>query len=374
MFNQIIIDEVVSLLEEQTPLYLQESYDNCGLLIGDRLATVTNVLLTLDVTMAVLEEAKSKNCNLIVAHHPLVFLGLKKLTGSNYTEQAVLFAIKNDIAVYAIHTNLDNKLKQGVNEKIAEKLGLIQCKVLLPKQDLFYKLVTFCPHKHAEKLRDALFGVGAGQIGNYDSCSFNTNGFGTFKANESANPFVGNIGQLHKEDEVRIEMIFPRWLSKQVQTALRNAHPYEEAAFDIIALQNQSELFGSGLIGSYAEPVPYEIFLDKVAATFKLKVIRYSGQAQSIQTVALCGGSGSFLIQEAKKKMADAFITSDLKYHQFFDAEDKILLADIGHYESEQFTPSVLFDTLREKFSTFALIFSEIITNPIEYRIYGNIH
>ena len=363
------ISEVIKCLEGFAPLSLQEDYDNAGLLIGSADDECSGIITTLDVTEYVINEAIQKKCNLIVAHHPIIFKGLKKINGKNYVERSVIAAIKNNIAVYAIHTNLDN-VANGVNQKIAQKLNLQNTKVLFPKEGMLKKLVTFCPQKNAEEVRNALFKAGAGMIGKYSECSFNLEGLGTFKAGEGAEPYVGKIGERHEENETRIEVIFPGYLQNQIVQSLKEAHPYEEVAYDIYALSNQHNDIGSGLVGDFPEPVSEEDLLSRLKTAFGLEVIRHTAFIhKKITKAAVCGGAGSFLLPAAKASGAGVYITSDVKYHEFFDADNTILLADIGHYESEQFTIDLLADILQQKFPNFAVLKTEIKTNPVNYYV-----
>jgi dinuclear metal center YbgI/SA1388 family protein len=361
------ISDVLACLENIAPVTYQESYDNAGLLTGASSWTCSGVLVTLDCTEEVLKEAHANGCNLVVAHHPILFSGLKKLNGKTYVERAIIFAIKHDIAIYAIHTNLDNVVS-GVNAMIADKLGLVNRLVLEPKKNTLRKLFTFVPGHAAEKLRNALFGTGAGMIGNYSECSFNTEGQGTFKAAEGANPYVGEIGSRHTEDEVKVEVVFPARLQDKLVTAMRAAHPYEEVAFDIVDLVNPHPGVGSGLVGYLESPVDEEGFLKHVRRVFGVGCIRHTRLlGKPVKKVAVCGGAGSFLRFSALTQGVDFFITADMKYHEFFDAEDRMVIADIGHWESEQFTTDLLLDILRQKFPTFALLKSKVDTNPVKY-------
>ncbi len=360
------ISDVIECLENFAPLSLQEDYDNAGLLTGKSSYECSGILTTLDVTEEVVQEAVTNKCNLIVAHHPIIFRGLKKLNGSNYVERTIIAAIKNDIAIYAIHTNLDNVIN-GVNKKIAEKLELQDVEVLSPAKNILKKLVTFSPVKNAENIRNALFTAG-GKLGNYSECSFNVEGVGTFKPEQGADPYVGEIGKRHEENESRIELIFPAHLQKKIVKVLKDVHPYEEVAYDIYALQNETKDTGSGLVGQLTAPLAEADLLSKLKSEFGLQVIRHSALInKKVSKVALCGGAGSFLLAAAKSSGADAYITSDIKYHEFFDADGEILLADIGHFESEQFTISLLADILKEKFPNFAVQKTKIKTNPVHY-------
>lgn len=362
------IAEVISFLESLAPPSLQESYDNAGLITGNAAWNCKGIVCSLDATEEVVREAVEKNCNLVVAHHPIVFTGLKKINGSNYVERTIIAAIKNDIAIYAIHTNLDN-VPDGVNGRIAELLGLQHTTVLLPKEATLKKLFTFAPVDRAAAVREALFAAGAGHIGRYSECSFNSEGTGTFKAGSGADPYVGSIGGQHQEKEQKIEVIFPAFLESRIIAALKKAHPYEEVAYDIVPLSNRHPGIGSGVIGEWAEPpVEEKAFLSRLKTVFNLAVVRHTPfTGKGIQKVAVCGGAGSFLVSRALAAGADAFVTADMKYHEFFDANGRMLIADIGHYESEQFTINLLAEHLEQKFPTFAVLKTGVITNPVRY-------
>ena len=361
------VKSICELIEEVAPLSLQESYDNAGLLVGDSQMEINSVLICIDVVEEVIDEAIRKNCNLIVSHHPLIFSGLKRLTSQNEVQRCVAKAIKNDIAIYAAHTNLDNVLK-GVSGKMAEKIGLLNVRILQPKQNGLLKLITYVPRLHSYGVRQALFEAGAGQIGNYDSCSFNADGTGTFKANEKAQPFVGKIDELHSEPETRIEVILPDYLKNQVLEALLKRHPYEEPAYDFIPLRNAWNQVGAGVLGELEEPEDELGFLNRIKEIFHNPTIKYTNLlGKKIKRVALCGGSGSSFLPDALKAKADIYISGDFKYHEFFDAQRRILIADIGHFESEQFTKDIFFDIITKKMPTFAVQISDIKTNPINY-------
>jgi len=361
------IKDITQLLESWAPLALQEPYDNAGLITGNAEADLKGTLICLDSTEAVVEEAISKGCNLIIAHHPIVFGGLKKFTGANYVERTIIKAIKNDIAIYAIHTNLDN-VHTGVNKKIADLLGLQNQRVLSPKKGGLKKLVTFCPTAHATAVREAICSAGAGHIGNYDSCTFNAEGTGTFRAGAATNPFVGEKGQLHSEPEVRIETVFPAYAQGKVVQALLQAHPYEEPAYDLYTLDNVSQHIGAGMVGELIEALAPQDFMALLKKNMELNVIKHTAfTSPKVKTIAVCGGAGSFLLPDAIRCRADVFVTSDYKYHQFFDADNKIVIADVGHYESEIFTTRLLAEQILEKIPTFVPIFSETVTNPVNY-------
>ena len=361
------LKEITNYFENLAPLSLQESYDNAGLIVGDANAEISSVLVTLDVTEEVVDEAINKKAQLIVAHHPIIFSGLKKITGKNYVERTIIKAIKNDIAIYAAHTNIDS-VTGGVNSKICEKLQLDNCKILQPASGQLKKLVTFIPVDYSDKVRDAVFAAGAGTIGNYNSCGFTVEGSGSFRGGENSEPFVGEKGKIHNEKEVRFETIFPAYLQGKVIQALLNLHPYEEVAYDIYSLDNKFDKVGMGMIGSFATPKPEKDFLIQLKNTFNTGVIKHTAlKNKEVKKVAVCGGSGSFLLKQAIAAGADFFVSGDFKYHEFFDAENKIVIADIGHFESEQFTKELFYELLTKKFPKFALHLSEANTNPVFY-------
>jgi dinuclear metal center YbgI/SA1388 family protein len=365
----MLLKQITQYIESFAPLAFQESYDNAGLIIGQPDNEISGILITLDVTEDILNEAISKNLNLIVCHHPIVFSGIKKFDGKDYIGRCVAKAIKNDIAIYAAHTNLDSVFG-GVNSKIAEKLNLQNCRILAPASNFLKKLVTFVPVADAERVRKALFGAGAGHIGNYDSCSFNQMGSGTFRGNGQANPYVGEKNQFHTEEETRIETIFPKHIQSKVIQALLQAHPYEEVAYDIYPLDNEYTQAGIGMIGELSEPAGELDFLRKLKETFNCQVVKHTKLlGKPIQKVAVCGGSGSTYLGKAVDQKADIFISGDFKYHQFFDAENQIIIADIGHYESEQFTKEVFYELLTKKIPKFAVHLSDLSTNPVSYLI-----
>ena len=361
------IKEVIYVLEKLAPPSYQENYDNAGLLTGNANEEIRGVLLCLDSTEEVIDEAIKNNCNMVVAHHPIIFSGLKSLTGKNYVERSIIKAIKNDIAIYAIHTNLDN-VQNGVNKMICDKLGLVHQTILLPKINQLKKLVTFAPFDHAEKVRNALFEAGAGNIGLYSHCSFNTQGTGTFKAGKDSNPFVGKKEKLHTENEVRIEVVFESRLEGEIINKLLQNHPYEEVAYDIYSLANKYSRVGSGMIGELPQAMSEEEMLLVLKKKMNVGLVKHTKlRGKEVKKVAICGGAGIFLLPHAIRQNADFFITSDVKYHEFFDADGKIVLADIGHYESEQFTAHLIMNELKNNFSTFALRLTNLVTNPVNY-------
>ncbi len=364
----MIASSIIKILETFAPLTYQESYDNCGLQVGHAGDEVTGVLLTLDVTEEVLDEAIAKGCNMIVAHHPVIFGGLKKLTGGNYVQRIVQKAIKNDLLLYAAHTNMDNA-RAGVNKIIADRLGLKDTSILQPMKSTLCRLYTYVPEQDADKVSDALFAAGAGEIGKYRECSFNTSGTGTFKPGANARPAIGEAGGPREQvKEIRIEVLVQRHQEKAVLNALFSNHPYEEVAYELVPLSNNNQELGAGMIGILPEPAAPAEFLSFLKKQMNVNCIRHTALPDKpIRKVALCGGSGSFLLNDALSAGADIFITADYKYHQFFDADGKIIIADIGHYESEQFTVELFRQLLKEKIPNFAPVLSGINTNPVKY-------
>ncbi len=361
--------EITNFLESIAPLNYQEDYDNSGLIVGDPNTEVNAALVALDCTEEIVDEAIEKGCDLIITHHPIVFRGLKKFNGKNYVERVVMKAIKNNIALYAIHTNLDS-VHNGVNSEICKRLDIINYSALAPKQGLLRKLVTFCERKDAETLRTALFNAGAGDISNYSDCSFNIEGIGTFKGNAQSNPTLGQPCIREYAEETKIELIFKVQDERKIITALFKNHPYEEVAYDIFQLQNHLQNVGSGMVGELIAEMDSTSFLQLVKTNMQATVLRHTAKPEKrIKKVAVCGGSGSFLLKNAIAAGADAFVTADFKYHEFFDAEGKIMIVDIGHFESEQFTSNLLIDNIQEKFPNFAIRLTERNTNPINYFI-----
>jgi len=363
----MIVKEATALIEELAPPEYAEDFDNIGLLVGRPEMEVSGILVALDALESVVDEAVDKQYNLIISFHPILFQGLRKLTGATYVERAVMKAIRQDIAIYAIHTALDNAW-EGVNAKIAEVLGLHNRSVLIPKAGVLRKLTTYVPVADAPGLKEALFAAGAGQIGNYSHCSFSVEGSGSFKAGEGAKPARGEKGEIHYEPEAQLHLVYPEDREKAVLKALLDHHPYEEVAREITTLNNTHPYLGMGMLGSLEAPMAENDFLAYVRERMETKVIRHSSLlGKQIVKVAVLGGSGAFAIGPAKAAGADVLITSDLKYHQFFEAGGQIVLMDIGHFESEQFTKKLLLDHLTKKIPNFAISLSETITNPVKY-------
>ena len=361
------VKEITNILEELAPLPYAEDFDNVGLLVGDYKNTVSGILVTLDTLENVIEEAIEKKCNLIVSFHPIIFSGLKKFNGSNYVERVVIKAIQNNIAIYSMHTALDNSF-MGVNAKICDVLGLKNTQILIPQKGSIKKLTTYVPKKDEFTLKTALFKIGAGAIGNYSHCSFVTEGTGSFKPEKNSHPTKGKVGEIHLEDEIQLHITFDKILEKKVLETLFKEHPYEEVAYEIQTLENSNQQIGMGMYGEFETEMKEEDFLFFVKNKMKTACIRHSNLlGKPIKKVAVLGGSGSFAIKNALNINSDAFITADLKYHQFYEAESKILIADIGHYETEQFTKNLLVDYLTKKIPNFAVCLSDSKTNPISY-------
>lgn len=361
------IKNILQEIERLAPLPYAEDFDNVGLLVGDKNTAIKGVLIAHDTLEEVVQEAIDNNCNLIISYHPIIFKGLKSLTGKTYVERAVIKAIQHDIAIYATHTALDNSF-DGMNAMICKKLNLKNRKILIPQADTIKKLVTYVPKKQADHVRQAIFDAGGGNIGNYDNCSFNLSGLGSFKGNEASDPTVGKKGEIHFEEEIQLNITFPRAKEGAIIQALFAAHPYEEVAYEISKLENKNQHIGIGMIGELDQAVPEGDFLKTLKETFNLSVIRHSKLLnKKVRKIAVLGGSGSFGISAAKRAGADVYVTGDLKYHDFFSAENQLILADIGHYETEQFTKELLHAYLREKFRNFAIVLSEENTNPIQY-------
>ncbi|MCO6146807.1 Nif3-like dinuclear metal center hexameric protein [Flavobacterium sp. NRK1] len=361
------IKDILSVLEQMAPLAYAEDFDNVGLLTGNASDEATGVLVCHDALETVINEAITKNCNLIVCFHPILFSGLKKITGKNYVERSIIKAIKNDIAIYAVHTALDNH-KNGVNKIFCDVLGLTNTKILIPKENYIRKLVTYTIPENLEKLRNALFDAGAGNIGNYENCSFNSQGLGTYQGNENSNPEIGIPGEFVEAKEIKIEVTFEKHLEAKILKALFNNHVYEEVAYEIYSLNNTHQNIGLGMTGELEEPMDETAFLNFVKEKMDANGIRHSAfTGKKIKKVAVLGGSGSFAIKSAIAAGADAFLTADLKYHQFYEAEGKLLLADIGHFESERYTKNYIVDYLTKKIPNFAFILSEENTNPVKY-------
>jgi dinuclear metal center YbgI/SA1388 family protein len=362
-----LIKDLLNYLHEIAPISYAEDYDNVGLLVGDSGAIVNGVLFSLDCTEDIIKEAIKLRCNVIVSHHPIIFKGLKKITGASYIERVVIQAIKNDIAIVAIHTNLDN-VAHGVNKKICDKLELQSTRILSPKSDTLNKLTTYAPSDYVEEICTALHNSGAGNIGKYSSCSFRVDGLGTYTPGDGANPFNGQINQKSYEKETRMEFIFPAFMQNEIIGTLKKVHPYEEVAYYVNDLENINQDIGAGMVGTLATPLPLYDFLDFLKEKMELDYLKHTQAPVSvISKVAVCGGAGSFLIKQAIKEGADIYITSDLKYHEYFESENKLALVDIGHFESEKFTIELLFHLISNKFSNFALHCTKISTNPVKF-------
>lgn len=362
----MILKEIITILETWAPSAYQESYDNSGLLVGNGEMEIIKALISIDCIESVVDEAIRENCNLIIAHHPILFGGIKRLNGSNYVERTIIKAIKNDIAIYAIHTNLDN-ISTGVNAMMAERLGLTNTQILVPKKQILRKLATYIPKESFEQVSQALFNAGAGHIGNYSQCGFSVIGSGTFMGNENSNPAIGKQNLLEKVEEIKFEVIFPQYLERKIIETLKKSHPYEEVAYEIYAIENENQEVGSGMIGDLAEEISLADFLQLAKKQFKLQTLKYTDYDKPIRRVALCGGSGSFLRSDAARQKADVFLSSDFKYHEWFDADNQLSYVDTGHYESEQFTKELILNYLEKNALYLQSQISRIETNPVKY-------
>ena len=363
----VSINNIIDLLDEWAPPAYAEDFDNVGLLVGDSSKQCTGVLVSHDCIEVVLDEALDTNCNLIVCFHPILFTGLKKITGRDYVEKVILKAIRNEIAIYALHTRLDNH-PEGVNKLLSDRLGLLESKVLIPKPSGLKKLSTYVPKSDVDDVLQALHQAGAGAIGNYSECSFILEGKGQFRGNEKSQPHIGNPSEKTQVEEVQIQVVFESYLKEKIQNALITAHPYENIAYEIFILDNTLDKVGIGRIGKLAQPHTEEQFLSFVKEKLQTQLIRHSPFTRKpIETVAVLGGSGSFAISNALSQKADAFITADLKYHHFYQGGNTLLLLDVGHFESEQFIKNLIVDYLSKKLPNFAIILSHAKTNPVNY-------
>ncbi len=362
------ISDVISYLEQIAPPSYQESYDNATLITGDRNSEVTGIVCSLDCIESTVAEAIQLGANMIVAHHPIIFKGLRSLTGKNYVERTIIKAIKNDIAIYAIHTNLDH-VAHGVNKRISDRLGLLDTKILQPKRQLLSKLVFYVPEQEKNKVLQAVYAAGAGKIGEYADCSFQIKGTGTFTPLAKANPTKGERGKAQEEQEIRVEVLVSNHVLPQVLRKMREAHSYEEVAYYVEALENENQEVGAGMIGTLEQEMEGEDFLDFLKSKMNLEVIKHTRLIhRKIKRVAVCGGAGIFLLGDAKRAGADIFVTADVKYHEFFDADGALILCDIGHYESEIFTKELLRELLSQNFPNIALYLTKVVTNPSSYR------
>lgn len=363
----MIVQDVITHLEVLAPLAYAEEFDNVGLLVGDKNSEITGVLVTLDTLESVVDEAIENQCNLIVSFHPIIFKGLKKLTGKTYVERVLIKAIEHKIAIYAVHTALDNAF-EGTNAGLCDLLGLKNKAVLIPQAGTIKQLTTYVPDENADAVKTALFACGAGSIGNYTDCSFSSAGIGTFKGNEHSNPVIGTKHEMQYVSETKLTFSFAKHLENTVLKTLFSSHPYEEVAYEIVALENTNQHIGMGMVGQLEHPMDGTSFINVLKTRLNGSVIRHSAVLDTpIRKVAVLGGSGSFAIEAAKAAGADVFVTADLKYHDFFSAENKIVLADVGHYESEQHIKNILVAHLKKKITNFAVLLSKTNTNPVKY-------
>jgi dinuclear metal center YbgI/SA1388 family protein len=362
--------EVEQLFAEIAPISLAEGYDNVGLLVGSPSTEVTGVLTCLEVTEEVLDEAIENGFNLIVAHHPILFKGIKRLTGKGYVEKILLKAIKADIGIIAVHTNIDNA-ENGVSYQLAELLGLQGIEVLQPIAGKLGMLTTFSPVAGVPKILDALFTAGAGHIGKYAECAFRLNGLGSFKPLEGSKPKVGKIDELSLVQEQRLELIYPIYLEKKIFEALKGNHEFEEVAYYCTPTNNIWRQIGAGAIGELITPEPLSKVLDRIKKSLGIEHLRYSSpkkfETDLISKIAVGGGTCSFLIGPAKAAKADLLLTSDLKYHEWFEAEDALSLVDVGHYESEIHIAQHFANFIRKKMPNIAVRLTTVTTNPVKH-------
>ena len=363
----MIVQELLKTLEQWAPTAYAEDFDNVGLLIGNSQSKCSGVMITLDCTEAVINEAIADNCNVIISFHPILFSGLKKITGANYVERVAIKAIEHKISIIALHTRLDNH-PDGVSNILCKRLKIKKSQVLIPKKDNLKKLVVYVPENYTEAILESLHKAGAGNLENYKECSFLLEGTGRFMGIDKSNPHIGKPSEKISLKEIQINVVFESHLYHDIQKALREAHPYETIAYEVYSLINSFSEVGMGRIGSLKKEMDLSSFLNFVKKQLNSKVIRHSPPTNKlIKKVAVLGGSGSFAIEDAKRQGADAFITADLKYHQFYQGEKSLLLVDVGHYESEQYIKNLIFDYLTEKLPSFAFVLSRTKTNPVNY-------
>ena len=361
------IKEITNILSEWAPLTYAEEFDNVGLLVGNENATCQQAMITHDVSEEVVEEAILNKCELIICFHPIIFSGLKSITGKNYVEKTVIKAIENKIAIYAIHTALDNH-RYGISYQLGKTLGLVNQQILIPKTDTLLHLNTYVPGDHKETVLAALHAAGAGELGNYSETSFSVTGQGSYKGNELSQPAIGEKNKSTTTTEEKLSLIVPQHSKNKVIKALMDTHPYESIAYELTATLNSNPTLGMGSVGELPEVMPSMTFLTHMKKTLGVPFIRHSiSTKKEIKKVAVLGGSGSFCIDAAIRNGADALVTADLKYHDFFKVENDLLLVDAGHYETEHFTKKLIHEYLTKKMPNFAFTLSEVNTNPVKY-------
>lgn len=354
------IREITNYLESKFPLYLQEDFDNCGVQCGDIQQDITNILVCFDMSEQIIEEAIEKKCNLVISHHPLMLRhGICKIEPKDRVGKILFKALTNNIVLYSMHTNIDSG-EGGGNDAFAELLQLENLEVLAPHKENFQKLNIYVPNDAVDNLKNALFKIGCGVQGNYANCCYSSEGTGQFKPLEGSKPAIGNLNQIEHVSEVRLEMIFPAYLQTNVIKTVYDHHPYEEPAFELLNLEKKSRKNGLGRIGCLPEKMTVTDFLKYVKEKMQLEDLRFCGDENKIiEKVAVCGGGGANFIDLAISQNADAYVSGDFKYHDFFKSESGTLLVDIGHYEGEYFIKNIIFKLLKEKFTTFAVLISE---------------
>jgi len=362
------IKQVTQFLEQKFPLYLQEDFDNCGVQCGDVRQEITGAMVCFEMSEQVIDEAIAEGCNLVISHHPLILKrGITKILPTDRVGAMICKALAHNMVLYSMHTNIDSGVGGG-NDVFAEKLNLQNVKVLEPHKGLYRKLVVFVPKENAEALKSALFEIGCGVQGNYDSCGYTVHGQGQFRPLKGANPHIGEENQLEHVEEERIEMIYPTGLQRTVVQAIYEHHPYEEPAFDLLPLENESRTIGLGRIGELPKVMPVSEFLECLKDKLGFEHCRYAGDTtKMIHKVAVCGGGGSSFIDLAIASGADAYVSGDFKYHDFFKSHSGTLLVDIGHYEGEYFIKNIIHQQIKENFTNFAALISKMEKVEVKY-------
>jgi dinuclear metal center YbgI/SA1388 family protein len=366
------IRDIADALEQWAPPGSAQSYDNVGLQVGDASRSVERAVLALDCTPAVVEEAERQGAELIITHHPLLFQPLSAVTTDDYESAVALRLAEAGIALYSAHTNLD-AAPGGVSFALAKRLGLTDVGFLDGFDETLYKLATFVPADHFDAVRSALADAGAGRIGDYEACAFAHEGTGFFRPGDAANPHIGTAGgDLESADEVKLEVEVARWDLGGVLGALQDAHPYEEVAYDVYPVQQKNSRAGLGAVGRLASPESLSDFLGRVADRLDAGSLRYAGPDEAtVERVAVCGGAGSDFVGQALAAGADAYVTADVKYHEFFEAlgpdgVPQLAFIDAGHYETEALTEALLRDWLADRFNDVDWQRTGVRTSPMQ--------
>ncbi|MDX2495518.1 MAG: Nif3-like dinuclear metal center hexameric protein [Desulfuromusa sp.] len=347
------VSDVIGLLNRLCPTYLAEDWDNVGLQVGNPAAEIDKILVCLDAEEIAIQEALRQGAQLIISHHPLIFRPIKRLSPTDMTGRVLFQAIKHDISVVSAHTNLD-RAADGLNDWLAERLGVLGVVPLeQPTGGYFYKLVVYVPLGHEMEVRDAVFAAGAGQVGAYDHCSFNSRGTGTFRGNQETRPFIGTPGEIEKTEEVRFETIVPAPVLNKVVSRMLKVHPYEEVAYDLIPLANEHLQVGLGRVGQLKKSILLQQFADQVKEKLQLPALKLVGDLeQKISRVAVCGGTGMSMFSAAVRHGADCLVTADIKFHEAQRARaEGVALIDAGHFATEQIMVAELSARLRKFFT-----------------------